>query len=383
MKKALLSTTALLGAGLAAGPALAADGIKLGVGGYFRTAYMVVIDDDGEGEPGNERNTDGVFSESEIHFKGSTVLDNGLEVGARVELEGEDASDQIDEAWVSFAGGFGEIHIGSEDGALANNCIVPPGGTGNFSAFSPNQWGANSYSSNSVCAGVDGDSQKILYVTPVFSGFQFGLSYTPGEGHEHHRNEGGPHLGMPTNTDGLSRHNVSFYATYEYAGDGWGLTWGGGAAFEGHVEQAGPGLPDRKPSDYYQSGLNLSFGDFAIGIVGQYFNDIASLNGEGGAEPLDRDGWAAGIGISYQIDAFTIGAQYSHGENDWDRSGSDDDSHASLDRLLLIGNYDLGPGIAIDAELGYTWQDGHGPDFADSNENYDGFELGIGTRFSF
>ena len=221
MKKALLGTTALLAGGLAAGTAYAADGIKLGVGGYFRTAYMVVIDDDGEGEPCNEHNTDGFFSESEIHFKGSTVLDNGLEVGARVELEGETAGDQMDEAWVSFAGGFGEIHIGSEDGALANNCIVPPGGTGNFSAFSPNQWGANSYSSNSVCAGVDGDSQKILYVTPVFSGFQFALSYTPGEGHEHHGNEGGPHLGMPTNVDGQSRHNVSFYATYEYEGDGW------------------------------------------------------------------------------------------------------------------------------------------------------------------
>src|SRR5687767_14546849 len=102
MRILLLGSTALIGAGLAVAsqPASAADGIKLGVGGYFRTAYMAVFDDDSEGEPGNETNTDGVFSDAEIHFTGSTVLDNGLEVGARVELEGEDDEDQIDEAWI-------------------------------------------------------------------------------------------------------------------------------------------------------------------------------------------------------------------------------------------------------------------------------------------
>ena len=149
MRRILLGSTAPIGAGvaMASQPAVAADGIKLGVGGYFRTAYMVVFDDDSEGEPGNERNTDGVFSDAEIHFTGSTVLDNGLEVGARVELEGEDNSgdggDQIDEAWIYFSGGFGELRVGSIDDALGTMCVFAPGGTTNFSAYSPNQWGAN------------------------------------------------------------------------------------------------------------------------------------------------------------------------------------------------------------------------------------------------
>src|SRR5687768_18503341 len=109
VKKTLLASSALLGVGLVASPAFAADGIKLGIGGFFKTAYMVNFDDDSEGDLGNERNTDGVFSDAEIRFTGSTVLDNGLEVGARVELEGEDDSDQIDEAWIYFSGGFGEL----------------------------------------------------------------------------------------------------------------------------------------------------------------------------------------------------------------------------------------------------------------------------------
>ncbi len=130
MKRVLLGTTALIGASLcAAAPAAAESPIQLSVGGFFRTAYMVVLDDDDSGpensfqEPGDEKTDDGVFSDAEIHFVGRTVLDNGLEAGARVELEGEDNSggngDQIDEAWIWFAGGFGEVRIGSDDEALA------------------------------------------------------------------------------------------------------------------------------------------------------------------------------------------------------------------------------------------------------------------------
>src|SRR4029453_13025755 len=89
-KKGLMASSALLGVGVIASPAVAADGIKLGIGGFFKAAYMVNFDDDSEGDLGNERNTDGVFSDAEIHFTGSDVLDNGLEVGARVQLEGED-----------------------------------------------------------------------------------------------------------------------------------------------------------------------------------------------------------------------------------------------------------------------------------------------------
>ena len=392
MKKVLLGTTALLGAGLVASPAFAADGIKLGVGGFFKTAYMVNFDDDSEGEPGNEQNTDGVFSDAEIHFTGSTVLDNGLEVGARVELEGEDDSnvdfddeangtDQIDEAWIYFSGGFGELRMGSDDDALANACIVPPGGTGNFSAFSPNQWGANTATSNSVCSGVDdrGDAQKFVYISPSFAGFQFTGSYTPNGGDERHGDGVGAHTGMPDNADDESRHNVSAYLSYSFEGDGWGLTAGGGASFEGHVEQA-PG-PDREEQDFYQAGLNLTFGNFSVGGVFEYFNDLLDQGDN------NIDAWVAGAGIAYTMDAWTVGAQYSHGDADDD--GADGGS-STQDRIVLTGNYALGPGINIDGEVGYTWVDenGNGAVFTTdgggvADGSYDALEIGIGTNITF
>ena len=396
MKKVLLGTTALLGAGLVASPAFAADGIKLGVGGFFKTAYMVVFDDDSEGEPGNERNTDGVFSDAEIHFTGSTVLDNGLEVGARVELEGEDddgvtvdfddesvsdGGDQIDEAWIYFSGGFGELRMGSDDDALANACIVPPGGTGNFSAFSPNQWGANTNTSNTVCSGVDdrGDAQKFVYISPSFAGFQFTGSYTPNGGDETHGDGVGAHLGMPTNADDESRHNFAGYLSYSFEGDGWGLTAGAGAAFEGHVEQA-KGGPDRDEQDFYQAGLNLTFGNFSVGGVFEYFNDQLDQGDD------NIDTWVAGAGIAYTMDAWTVGLQYSHGDSDNDGSNGGD---STQDRAVITGNYAMGPGINIDAEVAYTWVDVDGGDDANTTfggqefDGYDALEIGIGTNITF
>jgi predicted porin len=379
MKKVLLGTTALLGAGLVASPAFAADGIKLGVGGFFKEAYMVNFDDDSEGEAGNEHNTDGFFNDAEVHFTGSTVLDNGLEVGARIELEGETDSDQIDEAWIFFSGGFGEVRIGSDDEALANACIVPPGGTGNFSAFSPNQWGANTITSNTVCTGVDdrGDAQKIVYITPSFAGFQLTVSYTPNGGDERHIDGVGPHVGMPHNDDGESRHNLSAYATYSFEGDGWGLTAGGGGSWEGHVEQT-PG-PDRNPQDFYQAGLNLTFGNFAVGGVFEYFHNALDQGGD------EINNWSAGGGISYTMDAWTVGLQYSHLDSDND--GSSDTADFQQDRAVITGNYAMGPGINLDAEVGYTWVDTDPEGALNSEGNtvddYQSLEIGIGTNITF
>jgi outer membrane protein OmpU len=412
MQKRLLATTALAGAAsLSTTPALAADGIRLTVGGFFKTAYMVVIDDDDEFELGNETNTDGVFSDAEIHFTGSTVLDNGLEVGARVELEGEDDTspdgdgDQIDEAWIWFSGGFGELRMGSEDEALANACIVPPGGTGNFSAFSPNQWGANSgliaslpfgvpFSSNSVCTGVDfrSDAQKFVYISPVFAGFQLTASYTPDASAERHGDGAGAHLGMTDHLDGGefgdARHNFSVYGTYAYDGEGWGLTAGLGGSWEGHREES-TSVFGIEEQDFYQAGLNLTFGSFAVGIVGAYYNDVVGLHEEGSS--LESDVWVAGAGAAYTMDAWTFGLQYSHRENDFEDNGAGvaEDFETQQDRAVATVNYALGPGITIDGEVGYTWIDTDPeieealPFLPDGFDDYQALEIAVGTNITF
>ncbi|MEZ5830790.1 MAG: porin [Dongiaceae bacterium] len=407
----------MIGAGLAglgsASPALAESPIKLSLGGFYRAAYMVVEDDnDGDlssfgflerAEPGYDHNKDGFFSDAEIHFHGRTVLDNGLEVGAHIELEGENATDQIDEAWVYFAGGFGEFRIGSDDEALANSCILPPGGTANFSAFSPNEWGANAFSfttfgvvTNSACTGVDNksDAQKILYFSPVFYGFQLTVSYTPNPGSEDQVDGVGPHVGMPAKVNSFSDadadSDASVYLTYTYDGSNWGLTAGGGASWE--MGKSSNESRDFHDQDFYQAALTVYVDRFSIGGVFEYYNDLgfpgeATFDSRNGDFGEDLDAWVAGGGMAYTYNAWTFGAQYSYRRDTFRVSSGT--FHETLSqtqqRAVATVNYALGPGINLDGEVAYTWRD-QNPE-ADgrfsNNDDYQALEFGLGTAVTF
>ena len=390
MKKILLGSTALLGVGLAANTAAASDGIKLTIGGWYTTAYQAVFDDDGEGEPGDDRNTDNFSTDGEIHFTGKTTLDNGLTVGVHVELEAEQSDDQIDESYAFWEGGFGEVRIGNDDSAMQGACITPPGYTNNFGATSPSRLPYNdgfstsgvvvAPTSQTVCAGVDNDATKIVYYSPIWSGFSFALSYTP-DGDTDGGVTHGFTKGGTGHADSTSRHNFSGYASYSYEGDDWGLTFGAGAEFEGAVDDDGTGDSDRNLADHYQTGLILNFGRLSLGGSFMYMNDMPNAN------DIDADGWVAAGGISYNVDAWTVGFQYSHLDFDNNDPDADDDAFsATRDRVSLQAMYAIGPGVEIDAGIGYTWIDIEGAadgSGAETQDGYDAFDIGVGTSFTF
>ena len=151
---------------------------------------------------------------------------------------------------------------------------------------------------------------------------------------------------------------------------------GAGASFEGHVEQA-PG-PDRDEQEFYQAGLNLTFGNFSVGGVFEFYNDLLDQGDD------NIETWVAGAGIAYSFDAWTVGAQYSHGDSENDGANG---GESTQDRIVLTGNYAMGPGINIDAEVGYTWvgvdEDGTSTFGDESFDNYNALEIGIGTNITF
>jgi hypothetical protein len=374
MKHALLCGTALVGVAAAAGSAQASDGVKLEVGGFFNMVYQGVFDKKSDGRFGNHRNTDAFNHNAEIHFKGETTLDNGLTIGAHIELEGENAGDQIDWSYVYWQGGFGKVQIGSQDKAIAQYCLLPPGLTANFSAFSPNAWGSNDpIGSNAACVDTENDNQGIVYSTPNFGGFQLFVSYTPSNNAESYGQAGVNGPGTPRNTDGIAHHSFSAYGTYGYAGEDWGINWGGGGSWQTAFNH-GPGN-DGRDSDY-QTALNLTLGKFSIGGVAEYFQ-------QGGT---DNDAYIVGGGAAYVMDAWTFGMQASHGHyNGTDAFSFTDDPGGSrnLNRVITTVQYVLGPGVTVDAELGYTWFHDSGDDLTDGERHYHAFDIALGSAFTF
>ena len=86
-------------------PAQAGDGVKLGLGGYFK-GYMSWLDQDTTpddptaplvNEARDVRSLD-ILRETELHFTGETTLDNGLTVGFHGEA---DVDGTFDARWTT------------------------------------------------------------------------------------------------------------------------------------------------------------------------------------------------------------------------------------------------------------------------------------------
>ena len=93
MKKQLLSATALATAAMlgASGSAIAQKASKptIAVGGYYNGGVRITDNADAVG--GRDTGGFASFNDSDIHFKMSGMLDNGIRIGGRWELEGDPA----------------------------------------------------------------------------------------------------------------------------------------------------------------------------------------------------------------------------------------------------------------------------------------------------
>lgn len=369
--RVLLGSSALVGVQAIAASAMASDGVKLSLGGFLSTSFGATIDDDQEGEAGDNFNTVGVGHDAEIYFMGEVTLDNGVTVGAHFELEGQDETDdQYDQAYAYFGGGWGQLRFGVLDGAAGNNYMLPPGSTANFGPYSPNNIGSvlspGLFDPENTITSKDKPA-KIVYYSPTWSGFSFALGFTPNDDEKTY-NDGDNIDGQwrPNKPEGSASNNVGVMVHYEYEGDGWGLTTGAAAYIEGDVNKA---TPEDAEQAGYNAGVNLSLDGWTFGVAGTYFT-----NGNG----QDQDLWMVGTGFTYAWDAWTLGAGWAHVVGDV--AGFSDDNH--LDRAGVTAIYEMGPGISIDGGIFYTWAES-ADDVGDPNDGYDAIEFSIGSSIEF
>lgn len=305
MKKVLLGTTALIAGGLAAMPAMAADPIKITVGGYMQQ-YFNVGHHGGTGTPPANVNyrTPNYRYEGEIWFIGQTKLDNGTTVGVRIELEGWSqagaavplTTDTVDEEYIFAFGDWGRIEFGGIDVVSyrmfygAPNALPGYGSTQfNFGAGSASQTGANAaLHANAWSAGVFAvDANKFNYYTPRFFGLQFGVSYTP-------------HMSANGGAANFAQPNA--------------------AATCGFLGGAGNAPLCNDAQNAYVNGISLSvnyvnkFGDLGVAVSLGY--DRAAYDQGIVSSGLQRDYNALAGGAQISFSGFTIG-----GSLGWDNNG--------------------------------------------------------------
>jgi hypothetical protein len=368
MRKILLGTTGVVGAALIGmGAAQAQTAPTVRIGGYLQTTFAWADDDldyargapTGVNAAGTQRRSTNDFrNEVEIHVFVNGKAANGLAYGAVVEIQndnvggGSGSALDLDEAYMFVTSPtLGTIRFGEEDSAASIMQVRAPTITG-FGADGAWDVGilgtANGSGGNpSILTGInDGsDSTKVVYLSPQFFGFDFGLSYAAnaGEGDR-------AFFGRQVDTLGAGGTTIAQSATQR---DKSGLNneWSGALRYRGSFQNVGiaagfgamranaqrnalvgttGAVPAFSPagsgfrfSDItaYTVGLNLTAFGFTLGgeyTWGSYSGSSVGraplANNPDGSERDDSSHWL--LGLTYVTGAWSFGGYYGQGSQD-------------------------------------------------------------------
>jgi outer membrane protein OmpU len=346
MKPLLLGSTALAVGGLVAAPAMAADPIKMGVGGYYQFYALAGSIEGTYALNGTNVQYKGIqfIQEGEIHFVGLTKLDNGTSIGVRVELEGWDppmsaGNRQIDEAYLFAFGDWGRIEFGAKDDAPCLMYYGAPSALLGFGLRSVNSsflWrnpvaNANNMAALHLSGEIDSEYQdvnRINYYTPRFAGLQIGVGYAPKL--------------QPRTQPG---------AQWGLAG-GPGTNVGGVCGFSDATTANGCPTNDNSWQDALSIGANYlnKFGDVSVAayVAYSYMSFVPSNNFTNGVgvnliNGANLTAWKQfAAGLQFNAFGFTIGGSFG-----WDNMGLGPNRYTGQDndtRTWAAGlMYDTGP----------------------------------------
>jgi hypothetical protein len=402
MKKHLLSTSALVAAGMIAGTgtgmvagsgtaqaqtAPASSPIQITVGGYMRQFFGYADNQDrvSAAPTGNSTVTGKPAKlvsqmDTEIWFQGKTTLSNGISVAVRVELEGNTSNDMIDESFVAVEGAFGRLEMGSTDNASNKTLISAPAatpGTMTDAGIGPfhiqtiaGKGSVDPHNTFGAMAFHDDDSAKISYYTPRFEGFQLGISYIP----EQTQDRAGPAYGTSWSSSTYNRGiaaGVNFTRAFGAVNVAASL---GGSQWK-KPQSAATDTSTLQDPKSYGGGLQIGFAGFRVG--GAYVNvkdhrllagsDIAGGNPSSTATLADF--WAHGeawdAGVTYTFGPAVVGFKYQNFKNRGQTAVLGDDKG---DVYGLTGKYTLGPGVDVAALLYHAKVKGAGTTLANGND---------------
>ncbi len=352
MKKTLLGTTALVSAGLIAGPALASDPLTVTVGGSIVTGFYFV-DNDTIGATDFDDTKVAVVARN-IDIVAEGTLDNGLVAGGALKLQlGNDeggatpaADATFSEAYAFLEGGFGRVELGATDGAAfkmhySSPWFVPGNGVDspNIYNISTNAAGTTQFSSRtSTYSLLAEDDNKISYFTPRLAGFQLGASYTPDvAGNDPIAN------GFGVSPDGANVQEVMEIAV-NYAGEFGGASVGVDIFYvTGDTSVVGADDPEERGI-----GASVGFGGFTVGGAYTVVDNVAAgtqATVNVASNGNETTAWT--LGAAYGTGPWTVGVAYFESESE-NTGGADIGSN---EFIQFGGGYALGAGVDIGLDI--------------------------------
>ena len=430
MKKVLLGTTALVAAGMVAGQADAASGLKLGISGYYRGAMggefgsndQLAAPSSSIGGGDFGRNNFSFRQEVRVNFTGSTTLDNGMTVGVLVGLNAggnystsSNAPARINRAYMDLSGKFGQFRFGDANSAYQSMCVGDPGNvTANFGLNSPNEsfsnvgrysnpsfngassdggiWLPTAISGAGTCFGLETRSTKLIYFSPTFGGFNFAVSYAPSNTRPSGGSGGNGGTNLRDTFDNFLSAGVNF--NHDFGGVTVSAGISGEWALSGKTVPTDNASNSTNKPQMYQAGLQVGFGGgWAVGASGQYVVNYinAGYTNPGFAGPVtggarvvaaapSDDAYMITGGGSYTMDAISIGLDGFYDR--WETQGNT--THITAWGVGVNAAYALGPGISLEGQVAYVQSNNNISSIGfTSLDGENSVEIDIGTAVNF
>ena len=342
MKKVLLGTTALLAAGMFAGPALGqartpmtATNFNLTLGGYtqFRVEYQSkspvqdVTTVDAYGNLTNQPRKDNFDFDAELEFRGAATLSNGVKMGWELELEagGQELldlsaatgttggttvadADIIDDNFMYVQGRWGKVTMGgfsvtSLDIGVARTFTGAGAIDLNDAAGDAVAVAGTNRASFTNSLQINNGRNRIEYAPPSIAGFRFLLAYAPDL-------DGGENSVRATERDDVNAQDRDIYAATQWAGAVMGNKLRVSAAWATtRPETKTPSAAATDPTavqissnNRWRLGADIELLGFTIGAY--YRDQIRNAANVAVDEAMDT----YGIGATYQLGVWEFGA---------------------------------------------------------------------------
>ena len=338
MKKVLLGTTALLAAGMFAGPALGqartamtATNFNLTLGGFttFRFEYqskspaqnVTALDADGTltDQPRNHN----LDFDAELEFRGVATLSNGVKAGWEVELEAggtalancndaAEACNIIDDNFMYVDGRLGKVTLGDfAVNALDIGIARTYSSAGGVSLTDAAGDALAAAGDNQAAFGntlvANQGRNRVQYEPPAIAGFRLSLAYAPDLSME---NTTGT-----TQEDDVGAGDKDIQIGAQWAGSimgnrlrlsaGWATT---------SPENQDPAAVGVSSNGRWRLGADIEIADFTIG--GYYVKRIDNALAIDGAATTDEDITRYGLGATYALGVWEFGLAYEKGMQD-------------------------------------------------------------------